>query len=81
MVRTIKDVVVSLLILTITVTAWSKGEIIKIEIEGNNLSSPIEITDPDIVRRWHPVTIWRQHRTTPAVLQIVYIPMRRTAVD
>ena len=55
MVRTIKDVVVSLLILTIPVTAWSKGEIIKIEIEGNNLSSPIEITDPDIVRQF---SIW-----------------------
>jgi len=55
MIRTIKDVVVSLLILTITVTAWSKGEIIKIEIEGNNLSSPIEITDPDIVRQF---SIW-----------------------
>ncbi len=52
MIRTIKDVVVSLLILTITVMAWSKGEIIKIEIEGNNLSSPIEITDPDIVRQF-----------------------------
>ncbi len=55
MIRTLKDVVVSLLILTITVTAWSKGEIIKIEIEGNNLSSPIEITDPDIVRQF---SIW-----------------------
>jgi len=55
MIRTIKDVVVSLLILTIPVTTWSKGEIIKIEIEGNNLSSPIEITDPDIVRQF---SIW-----------------------
>jgi len=55
MIRTIKDVVVSLLILSITVTAWSKGEIIKIEIEGNNLSSPIEITDPHIVRQF---SIW-----------------------
>ncbi len=55
MIRTIKDVVVLLLILTIPVTTWSKGEIIKIEIEGNNLSSPIEITDPDIVRQF---SIW-----------------------
>jgi len=55
MIRTIKDVVVSMLILTIPVTTWSKGEIIKIEIEGNNLSSPIEITDPDIVRQF---SIW-----------------------
>ena len=55
MIRTIKDVVVSLLILTIPVTTWSKGEIIKIEIEGDNLSSPIEITDPDIVRQF---SIW-----------------------
>ena len=55
MIRTIKDVVVSLLILTITVTAWSKGEIIKIEIEGNNLSSPIEITDPHVVRQF---SVW-----------------------
>ncbi len=55
MIRTIKDLVVSLLILTIPVTTWSKGEIIKIEIDGNNLSSPIEITDPDIVRQF---SIW-----------------------
>ena len=52
MIRTIKDVIVSLLILTIPVTTWSKDEIIKIENEGNNLSSPIEITDPDIVRQF-----------------------------
>ncbi len=55
MIRTIKNVVVSLLILTIPVTTWSKGEIIKIEIEGNNLSSPIEITDPHVVRQF---SVW-----------------------
>ena len=55
MIRTIKNVLVSLLILIVPVTAWSKGEIIKIEIEGNSLSSPIEITDPDIVRQF---SIW-----------------------
>ncbi len=40
---------VCLAIFTISTTSWSKGETAKIEIKGDDLNSPIEITDPNIV--------------------------------
>ena len=55
MIRTITNVLVSLVILIIPATAWSKGATVKIEIEGNNLASPIEITDPNMVGQFN---IW-----------------------
>jgi len=36
-------------------TAWSKGAIIKIVIDGSDLPTPIELTDPQILERF---TIW-----------------------
>ena len=42
-------------ILTIPTTGWSKGETVKIVIAGDNISSPIEITSPEILRQFN---IW-----------------------
>ena len=47
--------VISLAILALPIVAWSKGETIQIEIEGGDLASPIEITDPAIVSKFN---IW-----------------------
>lgn len=46
---------VCLAILTIPVTGWSKGEIAKIEIQGDDLNQTIEITNSDIVSSF---SIW-----------------------
>ncbi len=43
------------MILIIPATGWSKGETTKIVIEGDNLSSPVEITSTDIVGQFN---IW-----------------------
>ncbi len=42
-------------ILTSPTTGWSKGETVKIVIAGDNISSPIEITSPEILRQFN---IW-----------------------
>ena len=47
--------VICLVILSIPVTSWSKGGIIKIEIVGDNLASRIEIYDPTILKQF---SIW-----------------------
>lgn len=44
-----------LLVLIVPITVWSKGETIRIEVEGDNLPSPIDITDPEIVKHFN---IW-----------------------
>ena len=36
-------------------TVWAKGAIVKIVIDGDNLPSPIEIVDPEVLDRF---TIW-----------------------
>ena len=46
---------ISLAILALPVVAWSKGETIQIDIDGADLTSPIEITDPAIVSKFN---IW-----------------------
>ncbi len=48
-------VMISLAILTLPAVAWPKGETTQIEIEGGDLASPIEITDPAIVSKF---SIW-----------------------
>lgn len=50
-----KTVMISLAILTLPAVAWPKGETTQIEIEGADLASPIEITDPAIVSKF---SIW-----------------------
>ena len=47
--RTNPALVVCLSILAIPTTGWTKGPTFKIEIQGDYLESPIEITDPRIV--------------------------------
>lgn len=42
-------------ILTVPTTSWSKGATVKILIDGDNLSAPVEIIDPDIVSQFN---IW-----------------------
>ena len=46
---------ISLAILALPAVAWPKGETTQIEIEGGDLASPIEITDPAIVSKF---SIW-----------------------
>lgn len=53
--KTNPALVVCLAILAIPITGWSKGETQKIEIKGDDLNSPIEITDPNIVSSFN---IW-----------------------
>ena len=53
--RTRVALVVCLAIFTIPATGWSKGKTIKIVIKGDHISSPIEITNPDIVDQFN---IW-----------------------
>ena len=50
-----KAAMISLAILALPVVAWSKGETIQIDIDGADLTSPIEITDPAIVSKFN---IW-----------------------
>ena len=42
-------------LLAVSTLVWSKGPTIKIVIEGDALSAPIEITDPDILSQFN---IW-----------------------
>lgn len=42
-------------LLAVSTLVWSKGQTIKIVIEGDGLSAPIEITDPDILSQFN---IW-----------------------
>lgn len=42
-------------VFALPVTAWSKGQTVKIEIRGDHLASPIEITAPNIVKSFN---IW-----------------------
>ena len=46
---------VSLAFVLVPAVGWSKGETTKIEIRGDKLASPIEITDPQVVGRF---SIW-----------------------
>ena len=46
---------VCIAILGVPTSGWSKGETVKIVIDGDNLSSPIEIASPDVVRQFN---IW-----------------------
>lgn len=48
-------VVVVSSVFALTITAWSKGLTLKIEIRGDHLTSPIEITNPNVVSRFN---IW-----------------------
>lgn len=48
-------IVLCVSLLTIPVPAWSKGQTIKIVIEGDHLPVPIEITDPEVVGQF---SIW-----------------------
>jgi hypothetical protein len=48
-------VLVCISILSIPSVSWSKGELIKIVIDGDNTLAPIEITNPEIVRQFN---IW-----------------------
>jgi hypothetical protein len=43
------------LLLTVPTLAWSKGQTIKIVIAGDNLTAPIEITDPEVLSQF---SIW-----------------------
>jgi hypothetical protein len=47
--------IISLAILALPILAWSKGETIQIDIDGSDLASPIEITDPAITSKFN---IW-----------------------
>ncbi len=46
---------ICILILTIRTIGWSNGETVKIIIDGDSISSPIEFTSPEIVRQFN---IW-----------------------
>ena len=48
-------IVLCISLLTFPSLAWSKGQTIKIVIEGDNLIAPIEITDPEVVGQF---SIW-----------------------
>jgi hypothetical protein len=48
-------IVLCISLLTVPSLAWSKGETIKIVIEGDDLLVPIEITDPEVVGQF---SIW-----------------------
>ena len=50
-----KSIVFGFLLLAVPLLAWSKGQTIKIVIEGDNLVAPIEISDPEIVGQF---SIW-----------------------
>lgn len=41
-------IVLSILLLSIPSTVWSKGQTIRIVIEGDHLAAPIEIVDPEV---------------------------------
>ena len=43
------------LLIAQSTTIWSKGQTIRIEIDGDGLSAPVVITDPDILNRFN---IW-----------------------
>lgn len=47
--------VVGLFLFVVSTTCWSKGQTIRIEIDGDGLTAPIVITDPDILRQF---SIW-----------------------
>jgi hypothetical protein len=48
-------IVLCISLLTIPLLAWSKGQTIKIVIDGDNLPAPIEIVDPEIVGQF---SVW-----------------------
>lgn len=53
--KTTAAFLICLTILVVPTNVWSKGEAAKIEITADSLGSPIEITDPDIIRKFN---IW-----------------------
>ncbi|MEX2961593.1 hypothetical protein [Microbulbifer sp. TYP-18] len=62
-----------LVILFIPAIGWSKGETAKIEIEGENLAAPIEITDSNIVKQFN---IWNGPGVSMRNARSVKLPPR-----
>jgi len=55
MLRTYFALITCICLLAISTVVWPKGQTVKIVIEGDELSVPIEITDPDILNQF---SIW-----------------------